>query len=134
MKKYILILILSITTFIAKAQNDDPAKRAERVEALKIAFITQKLDLSVDEAQKFWPVYNRYESDLKSVIKENRANPDVLDDEEKLLNLRKRYRGEFVKVIGPQKMNTLFGAEKEFRQALLKRLKNRNQQRPFKRQ
>lgn len=131
MKKYLLIFLLGVSCFCLKAQDEDPVKRAEKVQALKIAFITQKLDLSTDEAQKFWPVYNRYEMELKQLIRENKNSPDVIDGDEKLLNLRKRYKSEFIRVIGPPKMNRLFNAEKEFRGVLLKRLKNRNMQRPM---
>ncbi len=131
MKKYLLILIVGLSTFCIKAQENDPVKRSEKIQALKIAFITQKLDLSTDEAQKFWPVYNKYEAELKQVIKNNKNSPDVIDGDEKLLNLRKRYRSEFIKVIGQPKMNNLFNAEKEFRGVLLKHLKNRRLQRPI---
>jgi hypothetical protein len=130
MKKYLLIFLLGFSSFYIKAQDGDPARRAEKIQALKIAFITQKLDLSIDEAQKFWPVYNHYESDMKQLIKDNKNSPDVIEGDEKLLNLRKRYKGEFIKVIGQPKMNRLFNAEKEFRGVLLKNLKNRNLQRP----
>ncbi len=130
MKKFILILILFFGSFsIIKAQDDDGSKRAEKLQALKIAFITQKLDLTSDEAQKFWPVYGQYEKEMTQVLQDKR-NGDVIDNDEKLLNLRKRYRPEFVKVIGQQRMNKLFNAEREFRGVLLKHLKNKmNQQR-----
>lgn len=131
MKKYLLIFLLGLSSFYLKAQDDDPVKRAEKIQALKIAFITQKLDLSTDEAQKFWPVYNRYEADLRQLIKDNKNSADVIDGDEKLLNLRKRYRAEFMRVVGQPKMNKLFKAENEFRGVLLKRLKNRNMQRPM---
>ena len=131
MKKYLLILLLGFTSFFVKAQDDNPGQRAEKIQALKIAFITQKLDLTPDEAQKFWPVYNRYEVELKQMIRDNKTNPDIIDGDEKVLNLRKRYRSEFIRVIGQPKMNELFKAENEFRGVLLKRLKERNMQRPM---
>lgn len=135
MKKYILIIILSLASLsFLKAQDENEGKRAEKIQALKIAFITQKLNLTSDEAQRFWPVYGQYENDIKAVLGNNN-NDDVLDNEEKLLNVRKKYRPEFAKVLGPGRMNKLFAAEKDFRGALLQRLKNRNnQQRQFMRQ
>jgi hypothetical protein len=45
------------------------------------------------------------------------------------LTIRKKYLGSFEKVIGPQRVNKLFIAEKDFRSILIQRLKNRNQQR-----
>jgi hypothetical protein len=133
MKKFLLILILLSQSFaFVKAQDDNPDTKQDRIQALKIAFITQKLQLTSEEAQRFWPVYNNYENDIKQVIITNRSS-DAIDSEEKALNIKKRYRSEFVKVIGQPKMNTLFNAEKEFRGVLMRHLKNRQfQQRPLK--
>ena len=112
---------------VVKAQDGDDT-RAEKIKSLKIAFITQKLQLSADEAQKFWPIYDQYENDINRLRSENK-NSTVIDKEEKLLNIRKKYLGSFEKVIGPQRVNKLFTAEKDFRSILIQRLKNRNQQR-----
>ena len=112
---------------VVKAQDGEDT-RAEKIKSLKIAFITQKLQLSADEAQKFWPIYDQYENDINRLRLENK-NATVIDKEEKLLNIRKKYLGSFEKVIGPQRVNKLFSAEKDFRSILIQRLKNRNQQR-----
>jgi len=128
MKKYILILFVMFGNFYAsKAQQGDETK-AERIEALKIAFITNKLQLTPAEAQKFWPVYNRYETDLREVIKS--SNPNILDKEEQVLNIKKKYQAEFIKVIGSAKTNLLFNSEKEFRGVLMRQLKNRPKGQP----
>jgi hypothetical protein len=124
MKQLILILTLFFGSFsFAKAQNDNKENRTEKVQALKIAFITQKLELTSAEAQKFWPVYNRYETDLRQVMVDNRGGGDAIDNEEKVLNVKKKYRTEFINVIGQPKTNTLFNAEKEFRGVLMRQLK-----------
>ena len=49
--------------------------KRERIEALRVAFITQKLNLTPDESQKFWPVYNEYQDKLKSSRKEFKSQP-----------------------------------------------------------
>ncbi|MEO6455568.1 MAG: hypothetical protein ABIN97_15920 [Ginsengibacter sp.] len=135
MKKYILVIALSLGMLpFLKAQDDNGTKRAEKIQALKIAFITQKLGLTSEEAQKFWPVYGQYENDVRSLLGDNK-NSDVIDNEERLVNIKKKYRPEFAKVLGQPRMNKLFTAEKEFRGVLLQGLKNRNnQQRPLMRQ
>ena len=125
-KKYILILFVILGCFSAvKAQDPADETRAERIQALKIAFITQKLQLTSSEAEKFWPIYNQYENEIHSLPK----GADVIVNEEKLLNIRKKYMSSFEKVIGPQKVNRLFNAERDFRDILIRRLQNRNQQR-----
>lgn len=116
-----------------RAQDGDDT-RAEKVQALKIAFITQKLQLTTDEAQKFWPIYNQYDNELKN-LQLNDKDPNVIEKDQKLLNIRKKYSLAFEKVIGQQRVNKLFNAERDFRDILIRRLKNRNQQRlnPLKR-
>ena len=90
MKKYLLIIIAFLASFsFASAQNG----RSEKVQALKVAFITQKLNLTSAEAEKFWPVYNNYENEIKSVRTSNRDG-DVIDNEQKVLDIRKKYRPE----------------------------------------
>lgn len=128
MKKNILLLLIMLGSFNLISAQENPNQQGEKVQALKIAFITQKLQLTSTEAEKFWPVYNQYENEIKS-LRSNNQNGDVLENEEKLLNIRKKYKPSFEKIIGPEKVNQLFSAEKEFRNVLIKRLKNRNQQR-----
>jgi hypothetical protein len=125
MKKYILIVFVMLGCFSGiKAQDGDETK-AEKIQALKIAFITNKLQLTPDEAQKFWPVYNQYDNEIRNLPK----GGDVIPTEEKLLDIRKKYKPAFEKVVGPQKLNRLFNAERDFRDVLIRRLQNRNQQR-----
>ena len=132
MRRFLLILLLLSGSFsLVSAQKEKDKlegreKRFEKIQALKIAFITQKLELSSDEAQKFWPVFNRYEVDMKQVWRDNRNGADALDKEEKILNVKKRFRTDFIKIIGQQKTNTLFNAEKEFRNVLMNQLKNKH--------
>src|SRR6476659_7744714 len=104
MKKFILILIVLNTAFFAGKAQDDESKKAEKIQALKITFITQKLELTSDEAQKFWPIYSQYENEMKQLLLE-RKNVDVIETDERLLNIRKKYRPQFVSVIGQPRMN-----------------------------
>jgi hypothetical protein len=123
MKKYLLILFLMIGSL-----SQIKAQDGEKIQSLKIAFITQKLQLTPDEAQKFWPVYNQYDNEIRTIESNNNPN-DPLGKEEKLLNTRKKYLGSFEKILGPDKTNRLFNAERDFRGLLIRRLQNRNQQR-----
>ena len=53
---------------------------------------------------------------------------DVLDNEQMLLDIRKKYKPRFEKILGPQRINDLYNAERDFRNALIKRLKEQRQQ------
>src|SRR5215203_4019612 len=115
-KLYALMAFLSLS-FFAMAQDENTAQKKQDLEALKVAFISRELELSPEEAQKFWPIYNEYANELRTTVSDDQ---DVLDRDEKVLNLRKRYRDQFTKVIGEQRMNKLYNAEGKFRQILIK--------------
>ena len=50
-----IVFIISFSILSFSQGNRD------KIKTLKIAFITEKLDLSEQEAQKFWPIYNKYD-------------------------------------------------------------------------
>jgi hypothetical protein len=126
MKKYLLLFLLIFGSFsFAIAQNKN-GQRNEKIQDLKIAFITQKLQLTSSEAEKFWPVYNHYQNEIRQ-LRVNRSD-DALENEQKLLDIRKKYKPSFEKIVGPQRVNDLYNAEREFRNALIRRLKEQKQQ------
>jgi hypothetical protein len=139
MKKILLILVMALgISVVSNAQDDDGGKgNGSRIEALKIAYLTKKLNLSTDEAQKFWPIYNQYMVEIRKTRMDARQNKEgELPTEEKLLNIRKKYNGEFNKALSNEKVNTFFKAEKEFGTVLQKELMERRMQkmenrRPF---
>ncbi len=126
MKKLYLIVLLIGVTFFAKAQEEGTTQKKQDIEALKVAFISRELELTPEEAQKFWPVYNEYSRELRTTVSDDQ---DVLDRDEKVLNLRKRYRDQFTKVLGPERMNKLYNAEGKFRKVLIQSIRNQKLQR-----
>ncbi|UAY52355.1 hypothetical protein [Ferruginibacter albus] len=125
MKKiYLLISFLFVISFV-KAQNGQPGNRQQNIEALKVAFISKELNLTPQEAEKFWPVYNQYSQETKAIYKSYHDNPDVIGRDEKILNVRKSYKERFIAIIGADRTNKLFDAENRFRELLIKQLRNR---------
>ena len=51
--------------FSAQAQ---PGKRMERIHAIKVAYLTDKLQLTSEQSEKFWPIYNRYEEERFATV------------------------------------------------------------------
>ena len=128
----IVLLAFTLTSFAQKSWG-----RSEQIESIKVAFITSKLDLTSEEAQKFWPVYNNYTKEFLELLKKKKEarynnnsdpnetiNADILY-ESKMLELKKRYRKLYAKAIPPQKILALYRAESEFREHLYKQLNNR---------
>ena len=120
MKRFLLLTSFIFTFLIGVAQNGN------RLEALKIAYITKKLDLSPEEAQKFWPIYNMYSAELKqarqNAIKNNSSEIEL---DEATLNIRKKYSTQFGQVLSPQKVDAFFRSEKEFGHFVQKEMERR---------
>ena len=131
MKRIFTLFLLTIAvSFSALSQDENPKKEAQRLEAYKIAYLTKKLNLSPDEAQKFWPIYNKYQQEIREVRIDNRRDKkSEIEAEEKLLGIRKKYNNEFSKAINNEKVNTLFRSEREFSLMVQKELLERRQQR-----
>jgi len=108
--------------------QDENDQRGGRIEALKIAYLTKKLTLSPEEAQKFWPIYNNYTTEIKGARMDQRQNKTTeLDTEDKILTIRKKYNTEFSKAISNDKINTFFRSEKDFGKYVQKELQDRRQ-------
>lgn len=117
----ILAILFSISTVSLAQQQRD----GERLEALKIAYLTKKLNLTSDEAQRFWPVYNQYISDTRKARQATAGNE--LEREEKILAVRKKYQSEFSRALSPAKANQFYKAEKDFYGFVQKELQERRQ-------
>ena len=88
-----LFCILSLSAQIRKGSRD-------KIKMLKISYLTDRLKLTPDEAQKFWPVYNIHDkkkhelkvklrSEIKKAIKENEnINAVSENDAERLISLK----------------------------------------------
>ena len=90
MRHFLVILfftIISVTGFSQKG------KFGANIQTLKIAYMTRELNLSADEAQKFWPVYFSYFDESKKAKLETKE--DVIAFEEKTLFIKKKYVSEF---------------------------------------
>jgi hypothetical protein len=145
MKRKIIVytILLILCTMHISAQN---ANR-ERLDAYKIAFFTKRLNLTSQEAEKFWPVYNEYQ-DMKNKIQLERReinrnfNQNGLNMSDKELSeagdrfvglevreaaLAQEFHGKIKTILSPVKVLRLYEAENQYRVQLLNELRQRNQ-------
>lgn len=122
----ITVMLLSITVS-AQPEQGTPGKpgKSDRIEALRIAFISERLNLTPGEAQNFWPVYNQYRNDLETIHKNCKPGEggqltaeQQIDLDQKKLDLKKRFKPQFEGALGKDKMNRLYNLEGEFHQKL----------------
>lgn len=135
MKKLLYIAVACILLSASAVAQQS----SSQIESVKAAFITQKLDLSSEEAQRFWPVYNAYQHDLKKLVTQKQKERqelrktgvaiDELKFDSEVLELKKRYKAEFSKILPKQKVALLYQAEREFRQELIEQLHKRKSRR-----
>ena len=118
------------------AQEGDAPHNGGKLKAYQIAFLTKKLNLTPEEAQRFWPVFNKYEDEIRTTRQQNKQATEV-ELEEKVVNIRKKYFEEFSKVLNRERADRVFKADKEFKDGVRRELMERRQlrqqnKRPFK--
>ena len=126
---FFLLLIMGIciighTQPLKPEKSENKSTDLRKIQAMEMAFITKELNLSPDEAQKFWPLFNQYRNDMRGLVT-NRIAEDHLDKQQKMLDLRKKYRDDFTKVMTHERANRVFGAEDEFKSLVRREFQKR---------
>lgn len=147
MRKIFALLLMAIG-IAAWAQDEMPEvsqdpKAQERIQSLRIAYITEKLGLTTEQAEKFWPIYREFSQERRKLGQELREaqrqidpkNPDPKKQQDLLdlglrlkereLNLERDYSGRLREVISAQQMLNLRKAEGDFRNMVMQQLQQR---------
>ena len=142
--KYILPFVLLFVSTLSFSQGFKGKK--EKVKALKVAYITNELNLTSDEAQRFWPIYNAFDDKqaelrhekMKAIL--DRFEPGSVDKlsekdasslliqmeliEENLFALRKKFIRDLQGVLPAKKIIRLKKAEDDFNRQLLRQMRD----------
>ena len=147
MKKYVLLALTIFQMISSPAQQDDqngPATRdpraREKIMAAHAAYITERLELTASEAEKFWPVYRQYHEDRRALRADLReARRKDMDDKSLLeldltikqqeLDLEKKYSEQLEKIISAEQILRLRQAEADFRRLMLRQIQHRQRRR-----
>ena len=137
------LIVLISTIFICGALWAQQP-RNDRIAAQRIAFITQRLQLSPEESQQFWPIYNQYTDKVQQIrnfakmekpfdemsdAETEKFLMNQIDKEQRELDLQKEYYQKLRKVISVKKLAKLYRAEQDFKGELLNRLKEIREER-----
>ena len=147
MKNYVRILLSAILfafCLSADGQNNNPAADwMARMRSEKIAFLTSEMGLTPEEAQVFWPVYNKAEAEETAAFNETRKCFSALDEAvqqkksqseitrllheytaavTKSQGIQAKYVSQYEKILSAEKVAKLFLAEERFRNNQIMRL------------
>lgn len=146
-KNIISILIIFISLNAIAQDGSFVSKKREQIKSLKVAFITDELALTPDEAAKFWPLFNAFEDKQQEIKKQrlkgylDRMDDDSFDklsdkeaanmlaqiesSEDELYQARKKFVTSLKGVISPIKILKLKKAEENFNRKLLQQYRDR---------
>lgn len=141
MQKLVLFIALGLLSLAVKAQDGDWVPENDQIRAQRAAYITQRLQLSSDEAGYFWQLFNRYEEEksrLKKSFRQERTRPrteaeaDALikqrfDLEQELLVLKREFYAEAKTKVPATKLMLLPQAENEFKRDLIRQIRERRE-------
>ena len=141
MKKLLLILILTLS--INSFAQDNGKKNV--IKALKIAFITERLQLTEIEAQKFWPIYNAFDSENQKIrqetvgkfrrtdfssmneIEAKKQLEDMMVADTKKHQLRQQFVNDLLKILPAKKIIILKATEDAFNRRMMQEMKKRRE-------
>lgn len=124
-----------------KSENTqvDRQKEKEKIQAIKVAYMTEQIGLSTTESEKFWPIYNQYWKERRDIAHQTRdlfrrieKGEIHKDDITMFLSLKdnenatmRRWTEKFKTVLSPEKTVKVFVAEENFKRFLLNKAGNK---------
>ena len=145
--KVILFLVFVVQIHGFKLNAQESNSRKEKIENLKIAYITKQLTLTSEEAKVFWPIYDELQLKLENNRKNfksqfNSEKTEFQTDKEaetflqadfsmrtKEIELQKEYAERLKKVIPVKKVAKLRQAEEGFKKEILRAVREREKDR-----
>ena len=144
MKKNLFLIVILFSFFELSAQERDRDRdgHREKIKALKTAHITEGLNLSPEEAEKFWPIYNEYEQKKHRLYRQEHAeieNAECMNEDEatekleELVTLEKQdyllkkaFYDDLQTILSPARIILLIVVEEEFNDKLMREYRKRH--------
>jgi hypothetical protein len=129
--KRILYTLSCILLLSTASYAQDERGNGDRIRERMTEYLQERLNLSRNEAERFGPVFMQYFNDLKNTNQQYRGDRLVL--QQKIVDLRLRYRDQFKNIMGEKRSNDVFTYEREFvnevKEIQKQRLQNRGNRR-----
>lgn len=147
-------IALICSSLVVSAQDNSQAKKGQdhdwrdKMKAEKIAFLTDAMDLTSQEAEKFWPIYNKCEAEKREAFKAtfsafkelneaiqtkkddktiSRLLDRYLDSQDMEKEIDKKYLVEYQKILPAAKVANLYLGEEKFRRMQIHKLRGPGQ-------
>ena len=151
MKRFAILfsIFTLIASFATKAQDEQQHHRGrERIRAAKVGLITNRLNLTEEQAKGFWAIYNEFESkrfeikkNIRQITAESRnltsSEDKILSDLKEILSLKqkevdleKEYMSKFLKVLNVRQVSELYKTEQLFNTMLVNKLNRGEKEKP----
>lgn len=140
---FLFSLLILASGLWAQAPDSPRFERNERVQAARVAYLTERLALTSEQSAAFWPIFRAYEAERKA-LRKKRNNKDLqldelsetearqlldqqMETEEKLLALKREYSQQFLAVISAKQLVKLPKADRDFRREMLRMISKRGE-------
>ncbi len=147
MKKHLSILVpvIMLLSFHCQAQEGRVPGDFEKFKSQKIAFLSEKMNLTPGEAQEFWPVYNQFEKErmeiqhLRRQLEQKTRDENLKMSDQEIIKITRdisesfkkeaafaaSYNEKYLKILPPQKVLQLYRAENQFKIHMFNQFRNR---------
>jgi hypothetical protein len=145
--RQLILIILAIPAFTEISAQQTDKQFVNKIQTQRIAFFSQRMEITPAEAQKFWPLYNEYSEKKNTITAEKntltktyKANLGTMSEKDvdiviqKYVNLAKEeaslfeeYNKKFRNVLPAHKVMKLYLAEFEFKEWLLKQIREKGE-------
>jgi len=132
-----LFSLLITSLIIGQKHGHDKGEMSDRLKAKKIAYIVESLELTPEESQKFWPVYNAFRDEMKALSFDRKKSMDMTEEEaksyltEKLdrdrqeIEIKEKYHVKYLEIISARKLVKLIHVERKFKRDMLNDIKRK---------
>jgi len=138
------LMLFSLTLALSAQESKSREEQIEKFRSMKIAYFTEKLELTPEEAEKFWPLYNDYEKKRREVSRYRHRRPKNMDEQlanmtdqeaekmaddmiisrKKEVELDEAFHKDLKEIFPPKKVMKYYITEHQFREYMLRKIRD----------
>jgi Spy/CpxP family protein refolding chaperone len=140
----LIFLLCNLTLALNAQERKGRQEHMEKFRSMKIAYFTENLELTPEEAEKFWPLYNDFDSKKREVSRHRHRGPRNMDEQlenmtdqeaekmaddmiisrKKEVELDEAFHNDLKKIFPPKKVMKYYITEYRFREYMLRKIRD----------